>query len=127
MSLQKMLFTTIALAALLQGCATATPQTGTIATARIESIFIEEYPGLFLDDRIATGVRGPRWARVAFDPSLPDGRVTAVALIEGELHVERGDSVAVRVAEENAPAADSSTVTAVLARNRMSVTADDRP
>jgi hypothetical protein len=89
-----------AAAALAQGCATETEVAGTTQVGKVEQVFVEAYPGLFVDRALATVVGDrPAWASVTFARPLSDGRTTAVAMLERDSGVEPGDLVQMRFAQ----------------------------
>ncbi len=89
--------------ALALGCATETEVAGTTQVGKVEQVFVEAYPGLFVDRALATVV-GDRqaWASVTFAHPLSDGRTTAVAILERDSGVEPGDLVQLRFAHAEA-------------------------
>jgi len=89
----------LAAAALAPGCATETEVAGTTQVGKVEQVFVEAYPGLFVDRALATVVGDrPAWASVTFARPLSDGRTTAVAMLERDSGVEPGDLVQMRFA-----------------------------
>ncbi|HXV09091.1 MAG TPA: hypothetical protein VD791_13740 [Burkholderiales bacterium] len=90
-------------AALAPGCATETEVAGTTQVGKVEQVFVEAYPGLFVDRALATVV-GDRqaWASVTFARPLSDGRTTAVAMLERDSGVDPGDLVQMRFAHPGA-------------------------
>lgn len=86
-------------AALAQGCATESEVAGTTQVGKVEQVYVEAYPGLFVDRALANVVGDrPAWASVAFARPLSDGRTTAVAMLERNSDVEPGDVVQMRFA-----------------------------
>jgi hypothetical protein len=89
--------------ALALGCATETEVAGTTQVGKVEQVFVEAYPGLFVDRALATVVGDrPAWASVTFARPLSDGRTTAVAMLERDSGVEPGDLVQMRFAHPGA-------------------------
>lgn len=123
-----------AAAALWQGCATDHSPSGSTQVGRVEGIYIEAYPGLFVDRAVAT-VPGDtrRWVSLSFTPPLDDGRRTAMATLEGTIEVEPGDLVQVQVADHTAFSTqgkpESNQVTGLVARrgNPSAATFGQRP
>ena len=89
----------IAAAALAQGCATDKEVAGTTQVGKVEQVFVEAYPGLYVDRALATVLGDkPAWATVAFAQPLSDGRTTAVATLDRDSGIEAGDLVQLRFA-----------------------------
>ncbi|MFN0041488.1 MAG: hypothetical protein ACKVP2_18405 [Burkholderiales bacterium] len=98
----------------LQGCAGSLVP-ASIATGKVDSVYVEEYPGLFIDSRFALGLPDrPRWARVQFAPALPDGQSSAIASVEPTLQLAKGDRVEVRLMQGEGFAAQPAVVVAVI-------------
>ena len=89
----------IAAATLWQGCATDQSPADTTQVGRVEQVYVEAYPGLFVDRAVAT-VPGdkPRWVTLSLAQPLDDGRRNAVAMLEDVVDVEPGDLVQVQLA-----------------------------
>jgi hypothetical protein len=88
-----------AVAALAQGCATEKEVAGTTQVGKVEQVFVEAYPGLYVDRALATVLGDkPAWAAVSFARPLSDGRTTAVAMLDRDSGIEPGDLVQMRFA-----------------------------
>ena len=109
----------------LQGCAGSLVP-ASIATGKVDSVYVEEYPGLFVDSRFALGLPDrPRWARIRFAPALPDGQSSAIASVEPALQIARGDRVEVRLMQGEGFAAQPAVVVAVIEVAQDAITAID--
>jgi hypothetical protein len=112
----------IAAATLWQGCATDQSPAGISQVGRVEQVYVEAYPGLFVDRALATAAGDkPRWVTLSFPQPLADGRRNAMALLENLPEIEPGDLVRVQLAAgplsfnaEGEP--ESNRVTALVAR-----------
>jgi hypothetical protein len=87
-----------ALIALL-GCANQPDVGGTTQVGKVQGVFVEQYPGVFVDQRVAdAGASGkPTWAHVKFAQPLADGRTFATAIVQAGQAVEPGDLVQMRL------------------------------
>ena len=108
-------------AALWQGFATDLQLGSTAAVGKVEQVYIEAYPGLFVDRALASA-RGdqPQWVSLSFAPPLNDARRGVIAMLEKGSGVEPGDLVQVRLAGNAAfgagPAPEYNRVTALVAK-----------
>lgn len=95
-------------AALLQGCATDTQPGGTTQVGKVEQVYVEAYPGLFVDRALATAPGDkPQWVSLSFAQPLDDGRRNAIAVLGDVSGVEPGDLVKVHFAGNDAFGAGS--------------------
>ena len=95
-------------AALLQGCATDTQLGGTTQVGKVDQVYIEAYPGLFVDRALATAAGDkPQWVSISFAQPLDDGRLSAIAVLGDVSGVEPGDLVQVNFAGNDAFGAGS--------------------
>ena len=115
----------LATACWLQGCAGSLVP-GSMATGRVDAVYVEEFPGLFVESRFALGLPDrPRWARVNFAPALEDGQSSAIASVEPALHLDRGDQVSVRLTQNEGFATQPAVVVAVIGTSQDALTAID--
>jgi hypothetical protein len=86
-----------ALIALL-GCANHPDVGGTTQVGKVQAVFVEQYPGVFVDRRVAdaSALEQPAWAQLTFAHPLADGRTFATALLPADQEVEAGDVVQMR-------------------------------
>lgn len=111
-----------AAAALAQGCATESEVAGTTQVGKVEQVFVEAYPGLYVDRALATVLGDkPAWASVTFARPLSDGRTTAVAMLDRDSGIEPGDLVQMRFAHAEGFDADTlpghNQITALIAKH----------
>jgi len=112
----------VAAAVLGQGCATDTHVGGSTQVGKVDKIFVEAYPGLFVDRAVATAPSDkPAWVSVTFSTPLADGRLTAVAMLDSDAGIEPGDLVEVRFAKVDSFGTDTepeyNRITALIARH----------
>jgi hypothetical protein len=112
----------LAAAALAQGCATEQEVAGTTQVGKVEQVFVEAYPGLYVDRALATVLSDkPAWASVRFARPLSDGRTNAVAMLGRDSGIEPGDLVQLRFAPSEAFDTDTlpghNEVTALVAKH----------
>jgi hypothetical protein len=111
-----------ALLAALVACANRPDVGGTIQVGKVQGVFVEQYPGVFVDRRVAGDAANgkPVWVHVKFAQPLGDGRRLASALAGNELAIEPGDLVEMRL-RVTAPASlegvrEHNQVTALIAK-----------
>jgi hypothetical protein len=82
----------------LAGCASQPDVGGTTQVGKVEGVFVEQYPGVFVDRRVADArVSGkPTWVHLKFVQPLSDGRRFATAAVGSDPGVEPGDLVQMR-------------------------------
>jgi hypothetical protein len=78
------------------GCAGKVELAGTTQVGKVQGVFVEQYPGVFVDQRVAAASDKPAWAHVRFAQPLADGRTFATAMVTGGQAVEPGDVVQMR-------------------------------
>ena len=113
-----------ALIALL-GCANQPDVAGTTHVGRVQGVFVEQYPGVFVDQRVADAPGKPTWAHVTFVQPLANGRKFATALVRAGQVVQPGDVVEIRLGTPTpsvAVAQEPSQVTAVIAKHGTATT-----
>lgn len=95
-----------AAAVLVAGCATDNSVGGTSHIGKVQSVFVEQPGGLFVDRQMAKADAGtPVWVYVTFDHPLQDGSRFATAVLEQDPGVEPGDLVQLRFAQDGEPGA----------------------
>ena len=105
------------------GCANQPDVGGTTQVGKVQGVFVEQYPGVFVDQRVTdAGALGkPTWAQVKFAQPLGDGRTFATAMVQAGQAVEPGDLVEMRFRAAApgsvAVAQEHNQVTAVIARH----------
>ena len=107
---------------LVQGYARVAELSGSIHAGVVERVYVEEYPGIYVDrDAALRGFSGPVWVDVRFPEPLADGRTAAIAVLPRYLPVELGDQVEMRFAGGDGlqaeAALDQNRVTALLQRH----------
>ena len=111
----------LAAAALWQGGATDQQLGGTTPVGKVEQVYIEAYPGLFVDRTLASAPSDqPQWVSLSFAPPLNDARRGVIAMLEKGSGVQPGDLVQVRLAGNAAfgagPEPEYNRVTALVAK-----------
>jgi hypothetical protein len=105
------------------GCANQPDVGGTTQVGKVQGVFVEQYPGVFLDQRVTdAGAFGKStWAHVKFAQPLADGRTFATAMVQAGQAVEPGDLVEMRfraaLPGSMAVVQEHNQVTAVIARH----------
>jgi hypothetical protein len=104
-------------------CANQPDAGGSKQVGKVQAVFVERYPGVFVDRRVAGDAASgkPVWVYVKFAQPLTDGRKFASALAGSEPAVEPGDLVEMRL-HLTAPASleaarEPNQVTAVVAKH----------
>jgi hypothetical protein len=91
-------------AALAAGCATDNSVGGSSHIGKVESLYVEQYNGVFVDRQVAGDDADKAvWVYVTFDQPLADGRRFATAVLEQDPGVEAGDLVQLRFARDGDP------------------------
>lgn len=107
---------------LLLGCAGHGSIDGTTQVGKVQGVYIEQFPGVFVERQVA-GERAarPAWVYVRFAEPLADGRIFATAELLGELGVEPGDLVQLRFGHDEGitvgPSPDHAFVIALVAKH----------
>jgi len=105
-------------AALLVACA-GNPEPDTRrAVGRVQAIYVERTPGVFVDHRVSQdGSAARRWAAVVLRDALADGRSFTTARLEDGIAAEVGDTVELEIAVDGRAAGRSpSRVSAIVSR-----------
>jgi len=92
---------------IVQGYARTDQIPGGRYLARVEKVYVETDPGVFV--RATTAARIPNqplWVDVSFLEPLQDGRTTATAKVPADLRVQPNDLVMLRFAPEGFPRAE---------------------
>ena len=113
------IFALMAAIVLIQAYARTAELGGSTQVGVVESIFVEQYPGIYVDREIAHPDQpGPAWVHVKFSEPLEDGRTFAIAMLPPDIQVKPGDRVEMRFADAVASRAgatlDHNVVIAVL-------------
>jgi hypothetical protein len=83
----------------LAACANRPDVGGTTQVGTVQGVFVEQYPGVIVDRRVAGDAANgkPVWVYVKFAQPLADGRRFASALAGSEQAIEPGDLIAMRL------------------------------
>lgn len=101
------IFAVLAGIMIVQGYARTEQITGGSYLARVDKVYVETDPGVFV--RAAAAVRTPSqplWVDVNFLEPLQDGRTTATAKVPADLRVQPNDLVMLRFAPAGFPQAE---------------------
>jgi len=104
---------------LAQGCASDQRAESNLHVGKIQSIYVEAYKGVFVDQAVVGSASGkPLWVYVTFAQPLADGRIFATAMLTTDPGVEPGDLVELQMTPSSSDSAapTSSYVTALVAK-----------
>ena len=104
---------------LVQGCASDQRAESNLHVGKIQSVYVEEYKGVFVDQAVVgSGSGKPLWVYVTFAQPLADGRMFATAMLTVDPRAEPGDLVELQMTPSSSDSAapTSSYVTALVAK-----------
>ncbi|MCC7547416.1 MAG: hypothetical protein IT532_06605 [Burkholderiales bacterium] len=108
---------TVAGAALLAACSGSPEPDPRIAIGRVQAIYVERAPGVYVDHRVSPdGSAARRWAAVVLREPLAEGRSFTTALIDGGILPEVGDTVELHVGAHTGQGESSAHVSAIVSR-----------
>ena len=104
------LFALMAAIVLIQAYARTAELGGSTHVGMVESVFVEQYPGIYVERDIAQpDLNSPAWAHIKFSEPLEDGRTFAIAMLPTDIHAKAGDRVKMRFADNAAVHPEAST------------------
>jgi len=113
---------------LAQGCASDQRAESNLHVGKIQSVYVEEYNGVFVDQAVVgSGSGKPLWVYVTFAQPLADGRIFATAMLTADPGVEPGDLVELQMnpSSSNIAAAPTSSYVTTLVAKKGTVQARD--
>jgi hypothetical protein len=103
------LFALMAAIVLIQAYARTAELSGSTHVGTVESVFVEQYPGIYVDRDVAQqDTPGPAWVHVKFSEPLEDGRTFAIAMLPADMRAKTGDRVEMRFADSVASRPEAS-------------------
>jgi len=104
------LFALMAAIVLIQAYARTAELSGSTHVGTVESVFIEQYPGIYVDRDIAQqDLKSPAWVHIKFSEPLEDGRTFAIAMLPADMRAKAGDRVEMRFADNDNAHPEAST------------------
>ena len=113
---------------LAQGCAGDQRAESNLHVGKIQSIYVEAYKGVFVDQAVVGSASGkPLWVYVSFAQPLADGRIFATAMLTTDPGVEPGDLVELQMnpSSSNIAAAPTGSYVTTLVAKKGTVQARD--
>ena len=104
------LFALMAAIVLIQAYARTAELSGSTHVGTVESVFVEQYPGIYVDRDIAQqDLKTPAWVHIKFSEPLEDGRTFAIAMLPADMRAKTGDRVEMRFADNDNAHPEAST------------------
>ena len=104
------LFALMAAIVLIQAYARTAELSGSTHVGTVESVFVEQYPGIYVDRDIAQqDLKSPAWVHIKFSEALEDGRTFAIAMLPADIRAKAGDRVQMRFADSGNTHPEAST------------------
>ena len=104
------LFALMAAIVLIEAYARTAELSGSTHVGTVESVFIEQYPGIYVDRDIAQqDLKSPAWVHIKFSKPLEDGRTFAIAMLPADMRAKAGDRVEMRFADNDNAHPEAST------------------
>lgn len=104
------LFALMAAIVLIQAYARTAELSGSTHVGTVESVFVEQYPGIYVDRDIAQqDLKSPAWVHIKFSEPLEDGRTFAIATLPADMRAKAGDRVEMRFADNDNAHPEAST------------------